>query len=533
MIGDSGAPRRISLHELLEQEYWNEIRRSDEQGKREELEALYKYKAEMEFQRRKQKKLPEVPVPTKLYSVGAFSHIDLWSVEPTERPTGALGKKPNLLGGKSTYSSTRSGVDRISVTNTKSTARILARYYKGFRRGKSWGQRPGARASTDGARIQSVVKSRFQSNRWGIAKDKLMKHLSYLEFRPRSDFEKSKDRLFYTKDRGEISGVRVFEEAKDKMGYRAGYHKIILSPGDNSVNLTHYTRDVMEQWQKSVGREFSWWAVNHYNTDHYHSHVVVAGKDQRGRDVELDREMLAECREMSDRYLCRDRNFDRELDRIASIKTDQMMRGFDMVDKLLDLGIGRPEQLQQMLDLGLKTDDDYRKEWEALGLRKIYELGRPFEGIRQVSKEQVELEQAERLRDATEAPTFDQVFGADYGPETQMSKDKDLEKDQEKNQEKDQERDGGHRADEIALGDERENSEPEPDATEKVGDEHLGAKSPGGHPGQTQPGGWLQQQNTVISEPASVPFGHDVKEQDQDRSDRDDDGSRITAKGRI
>jgi hypothetical protein len=320
--------------------------------------------------------------------------------------------------------------------------------------------------------------------------------------------------------------VRVFEEAKDKLGNRAGYHKIILSPGDNSVHLTDYTRDVMEQWQKSIGREFSWWAVNHYNTDHYHSHVVVAGKDRRGRDLELDREMLAECREMSDRYLCRDRNFDRELDRMAQIKTDQMMREFDMVDKLLDLGIGRPEQLQQILDLGLKTDDDYRKEWEALGLRKIYELGRPFDGIGQVSKEQIELEKAERLKEAVESPTFEQVFGADFGPDKKEAQEKDLEKDREQD-------DFGSKSNEIAQGDERESREPELDAA-KVGDENLGAKSSGVHPGQTQPGGWLQQQNTVVTEPASVPFGHDVKEQDQDRSDRDDDdGSRITAKGRI
>ncbi len=519
---DASVPnRKISLHELLEQEYWNEVRRSDEQGERERLEAWYKFKADMEFQGRKQKKYPEVPVPTKLYSVGVFSHIDLWSVEPTERPTGALGKKPNLVGGKRSYSSPKSGVDRISVANTRSSVRILARYYKGFRRGKSWGQRPGSRVATDGARIQSVVKSRYQTNRWGIAKDKLMKHLSYLEFRPRAEFEKSKDRLFYTRDRSEISGVRVFEEAKDKLGNRAGYHKIILSPGDNSVNLTDYTREVMEQWQKSVGREFNWWAVNHYNTDHYHSHVVVAGKDSKDRDVELDREMLAECREISDRYLCRDREFDRELDRIADIQTNQMMRRFDMVDKLIDIGIGRPEQLQQILDLGLKTDDDYRKEWEALGLRKIYELGRPFEGIRQVSKEQVELEKSEQLRDGRAGPDLSQVFGPDFGPETKDSQENDREK--------------ADRADEIAQGDERESIEPEQGLAEKVDDEGLGGKNSGGqNPGQTQPGGWLQQQNTVVTEPASVPFGHDAKEQDQEHSDRDDDdGMRITAKGRI
>ena len=458
----------------------------------------------------KEESIPRERIQTKGTSVGYFdlNNREDWKV--LEPGSGSLGKAPKLNSSRNASGYGGRGTSRISVVNTRSGVRILARYYKGFRRGTSWGQRPGARVSTDGARIQSVVKSRYQSNRWGIAKDKLMKHLSYLEFRPRAEFEKSEDRLFYSRDRSDISGVRVFEEAKDKMGYRAGYHKIILSPGDNSVNLTDYTRQVMEQWQKSVGREFSWWAVNHYNTDHYHSHVVVAGKDLKDRDVELDREMLAECREISDRYLCRDREFDRELDRMADIQTNQMMRRFDMVDKLLDIGIGRPEQLQQILDLGLMTDDDYRKEWEALGLRKIYELGRPFEGIRQVSKEQVELEKSEQLRDGRAGPDLSQVFG----PETKDSQENDREK--------------ADRADEIAQGDERESREPEQDAPEKAGDENSG----GHNPGQTQPGGWLQQQNTVITEPASVPFGHDAK--DQEHSDRDDDdGMRITAKGRI
>ncbi len=454
------------------------------------------------------------PIYKKGFSVGRFDLLNREDWKILEPSTGPIGRHPNLVGASP---ASKGGNSRINVVNTRSTVRIIARYYKGFRRGTSWGQRPGSRVATDGARIQSVVKSRYQTNRWNIAKDKLMKHLSYLEFRPRADFEKARDRRFYTRDRSDISGVRVFEEAKDKMGYRAGYHKIILSPGDNSINLTDYTRQVMEQWQKSVGREFSWWAVNHYNTDHYHSHVVVAGKDRKDRDVELDREMLAECREISDRYLCRDRNFDRELDRIADIKTDQMMRGFDMVDKLLDLGIGRPEQLQQILDLGLKTDGDYRKEWEALGLRKIYELGRPFEGIRQVSKEQAELERDERIREGLEAPTFNQVFGADFGPgEAKDYHDGDREEGE---------------AGEVSQEYEGDGGEPQQDVSEGIGNENLSGKTESDS-GQTQPGGWLQQQNTVIAEPASVPFGHDVKEQENSSRD-DDDGMRITAKGRI
>ena len=109
----------------------------------------------------------------------------------------------------------------------------------------------------------------------------------------------------------------------------------------------------------------------------------------------------------------------------------------------------------------------------------------------------MELEKAEQLRDGKDGPDFSQVFGADFGPESKES------------QESDQ---------------------------EKAGEENLGGKesSGGENPGQTQPGGWLQQQNTVITEPASVPFAHDAKEQDQEHSDRDDDdGMRITAKGRI
>jgi type IV secretory pathway VirD2 relaxase len=39
----------------------------------------------------------------------------------------------------------------------------------------------------------------------------------------------------------------------------------------------------MAQAEKDLGTKLDWVAVDHFNTGHPHSHVIVRGKDDRGR----------------------------------------------------------------------------------------------------------------------------------------------------------------------------------------------------------------------------------------------------------
>lgn len=56
----------------------------------------------------------------------------------------------------------------------------------------------------------------------------------------------------------------------ENRGQNAAMHKLILSPGDNSIDLKDYTRDCMDQLEKRLGHKLDWYGVTHENTDHNH-----------------------------------------------------------------------------------------------------------------------------------------------------------------------------------------------------------------------------------------------------------------------
>jgi type IV secretory pathway VirD2 relaxase len=82
-----------------------------------------------------------------------------------------------------------------------------------------------------------------------------------------------------------------FDEPRD--GERHQF-RIIISPDDgHELELTDYVRRVMARVERDVGRKLEWGAVNHYNTEHPHAHVVVRGVDLRGHEVRFDRAYIS------------------------------------------------------------------------------------------------------------------------------------------------------------------------------------------------------------------------------------------------
>lgn len=57
--------------------------------------------------------------------------------------------------------------------------------------------------------------------------------------------------------------------------------RFIIAPEDSDrlADLRGFTRDVMAQMQQDLGTRLDWLAVDHFNTGHPHSHVVIRGKD--------------------------------------------------------------------------------------------------------------------------------------------------------------------------------------------------------------------------------------------------------------
>lgn len=125
-----------------------------------------------------------------------------------------------------------------------------------------------------------VIKGRYVTVKGNGKAAKL--HLAYLE----------RDGVERDGSPGKLYGV---DETFDRDAFRAPVKKeqrqfrFIISPEDGDMmDLTTFTRGFMQQVEKDIGRRLTWAAVNHYNTDNPHVHVVIRGLDRDGDDLRID-----------------------------------------------------------------------------------------------------------------------------------------------------------------------------------------------------------------------------------------------------
>jgi type IV secretory pathway VirD2 relaxase len=58
-------------------------------------------------------------------------------------------------------------------------------------------------------------------------------------------------------------------------------------------DLKPYVRRLMRQMEADLGTTLDWVAVDHFNTGHAHTHIMLRGKDDRGDDLIIAREYIA------------------------------------------------------------------------------------------------------------------------------------------------------------------------------------------------------------------------------------------------
>jgi type IV secretory pathway VirD2 relaxase len=108
------------------------------------------------------------------------------------------------------------------------------------------------------------------------------RHLRYIE---RDGVEKDgSPGVLYGRD-GPVAR-EVFEEPR--VGERHQF-RFIVSPEDGrDLDLTAYTRSLMGRVERDLGRRIEWAAVNHFDTEHPHVHVVVRGVDLDGVQLRME-----------------------------------------------------------------------------------------------------------------------------------------------------------------------------------------------------------------------------------------------------
>ncbi|KRH78446.1 hypothetical protein FERRO_14330 [Ferrovum sp. JA12] len=72
--------------------------------------------------------------------------------------------------------------------------------------------------------------------------------------------------------------------------------RFIVSPEDAEQldELRTYTRHLMSRMETDLGTNLDWVAVNHWNTDNPHTHIVLRGKDDTGKDLIISRDYIAQ-----------------------------------------------------------------------------------------------------------------------------------------------------------------------------------------------------------------------------------------------
>src|SRR3546814_5189952 len=57
-------------------------------------------------------------------------------------------------------------------------------------------------------------------------------------------------------------------------------------------DLAAFTRAHMKQVELDLGTRLDWVAVDHWDTDNPHTHIVLRGKDDRGEDLVIARDYI-------------------------------------------------------------------------------------------------------------------------------------------------------------------------------------------------------------------------------------------------
>lgn len=74
------------------------------------------------------------------------------------------------------------------------------------------------------------------------------------------------------------------------------HFRFIVSPDDapEMSDLRSFTRDLVGQMEKDLGTRLDWVAVDHWNTQHPHVHLIVRGVRDEGQDLVISRDYIKE-----------------------------------------------------------------------------------------------------------------------------------------------------------------------------------------------------------------------------------------------
>lgn len=221
----------------------------------------------------------------------------------------------------------------------------------------------GWRHSTAGVR-RVVVKTRYvrQAGKNG----KAATHLRYIQ-RDGTSRDGERGQLYSATD-DRADGDAFLDRGKDDRHQ----FRFIVSPEDgvDLADLTEHTRDLMSRIEADLGTTLDWVAVNHYNTGQPHVHVIVNGRDDKGADLVINGDYLANgIRERASELTTLELGPVTEIEQSRKLSAEIDQDCFTRIDRAMT-----EEADERFLDLRHKPDDTRRQFNRTLRLRRLARL---------------------------------------------------------------------------------------------------------------------------------------------------------------
>ena len=197
------------------------------------------------------------------------------------RPGNRGAKRPQTFVGEVMRAAKKAG--HVGSSFRSSQGRSRSRFGRGRRAAVQIQLRSNARRVVMKARVVRHQGTRFRSA-------PLPKHIAYLK-RDGVTRDGADGQMFDATS--DMADEQAFAErtADDRHHFR-----FIISPEDAAElgDLRTFTRELMQDVERDLGTRLDWVAVDHWNTDNPHIHVLIRGRADDGQDLVISRAYISQ-----------------------------------------------------------------------------------------------------------------------------------------------------------------------------------------------------------------------------------------------
>ena len=109
---------------------------------------------------------------------------------------------------------------------------------------------------------------------------------------------------------------------------------IAAEDGAKFVDLKPFIRDLMAKMEKDLATRLDWVAVDHHNTGHPHTHVVIRGGDENGRDLVIAKSYISHgIRAQAQRLVTLELGPETQIERLSKLKRETAVTRLTSIDR--------------------------------------------------------------------------------------------------------------------------------------------------------------------------------------------------------